>query len=282
MKQFVTERTFSNEAKMLWNDYKFGTVLVEGETDILFLSSVITDYKNIKYRSVCGWENVVKTSVLAKSEGFTKLIGVIDKDYHELLSDLKSECNLLFTDKNDLESMLFYSTAFEKFLHICGSTDKLQAIEDPRRIILDAAIAIGKLRVLAQKYSVPLKFEGIEYTKFIDKKSLKADANRLVELVCNRTCSNGTVVRFCEVWSQYEDDFISSLKDECINGHDVLNIVCVAMQKVFATYSATYFSENNVLTHLLMGYGNAEFRKTVLYESIDNWYCKNIDHKIKL
>lgn len=281
MKQFITERTFSNEAKMLWDDYKIGTVLVEGETDILFLSSAITDYKNIKYRSACGWENVVKTAILANSEGFTKLVCVIDKDYHELLSDLDAEYNLLFTDKNDLESMLFYSIAFDKFLRICGSADKLQAIEDPRKIILDAAIAIGRLRVLAKKYGVPLKFEGIDYSKFIDKKSLKADANRLVELVCTRTCSGGTPVRFGEVWSWYEDDFVSSLKDECINGHDILNIVCIAMQKVFGTYQATCFSENNVLTHLLMGYGNTEFQKTALYKSIDNWYRQNIVQTVK-
>ena len=105
---------------------------------------------------------------------------------------------------------------------------------------------------------------------------MNVDANRLVELVCARTCSNGTAVKSREILSQYKDEFVSSLKDECINGHDVLNIVCIAMQKVFATNQATWFSEKNVFTHLLMGYGNVEFGKTALHKSIYDWYCQNI------
>lgn len=274
MQRYIDTACLLSEARMMWYDYHCAYLLLEGTSDVLFISALMGTQPNVRLRVANGWRNVFDTVSKAEQEGFPYVAGIIDSDYHQSLSDqVTSTLQLLVTDATDIEMMMVQSHSFDKFLVVCGSCQKLRNIPDKRRIVMDAAFPLGVMRYLSLKNGYNLYFEGIEYKKFISKQDLFVDKEKMVNNVIERTRSQGTQVTVSE------DDLLDNLNSimeksspsQFCNGHDALNIICIAMTKLFATNNANTYTPYNVFDHLLMGYSREEFQTSQLYASLLSW-----------
>ena len=274
MQRYIDAACLLSEARMMWNDQHCAYLLLEGTSDKVFFSALMEEQPNIKFRVVNGWKNVYETILKAEQEEFSYVAGVIDSDYHELLEDeVKPSFQLLFTDNNDIEMMMVNSHSFEKFLTVCGSFDKLKDISDRRGRIIEAALPLGAIRYLSLKKDYNLCFEGIEYKKFINKQDLVVNKNRMLELLLDRTRAQGKkkVVSVDDMIVNLESVIAELPVERYCNGHDVLNVICIAMTKLFATADANTYDESNVFNYLLMGYTSEEFHATHLFSGIRKW-----------
>ena len=207
----------------MWESYRDAYVLVEGETDRTFYSALLGAIPHIQFRALNGWENVSNTINLAIKASFSHVLGIIDRDYHAIANDgIEEHTQLAFTDSNDIEMMLITSSAYDKFLKVCGSNAKVDSYQDIRAPVLTAAFPLGILRALSLLNGYNLYFDGI------------------------------------------------ACKDFC-NGHDVLDILSLAMTKAFASASANEYSPESIFNYLLMGYHRTEFEKSALYGKFDTW-----------
>ena len=277
MRRYIDIASILTEARMMWHDYKEPYVLVEGASDKLFLSTLIGESRKIVFRALDGWENVNKAILQAKASDFSQIVGIIDKDYHEIIRDgVTPSDQLLFTDANDIEMMLFFSGAFDKFLKVCGSSDKVQAIQDPRAIVETAAFPIGALRILSLSKGYCFCFDGLSLKDFVDKNDLTVDVDKMINTVVQRTRSKGTKVLVAE--ADIKDNvtrIMSSEKQEnCCNGHDVFDIICIAMTKLFASSSSKTYSSEDIFQYLLVGYPKEEFFQTTLYNSLETYLSR--------
>lgn len=274
MQNYINYSTILTQAKMLWDDYKKPTVYVEGNSDKLFLKTSFKKYENISFCALDGWENVYKIISLAEEKGFINVLGIIDKDYHNINNDgVIQNQQLYFTDDNDIEMMLFNSNSLNKFLEVCGSEKKLKTVDNPRELVLKAAFPIGILRSISLLNQYCLWFEDFDYKSVIDKNNLTIDVDKLVSKIIDRTrCKGKTVTETKEnIVNQISAILESGNNKDYCNGHDVFAILCIAMTKLFATASANDYTENVVFNYLLVGYSAAEFEKTSLYAKISNW-----------
>ena len=274
MQQYIDEYSVYSEARMMWNDFRKAYICVEGETDKLFLSTYIQEYSMIQFRALNGWELVYKTLQLAISESFPFLFGIIDRDYHCLLNDgIEEAPQLAFTDQNDIEIMLFCSASFDKFIKVYGSEEKVKKAGDPKQIILSSASYIGALRAVSLQQHYNLIFDGYSCSDFIDKKNLSVDLKLLVKKIIERTRSKGHHLNIenDEIEKEVKDFICNNSALQLSNGHDVLEITCLSMQKLLGTCSATEHNSESVFLTLLMGYTKEEFKSTSLYMQIDKW-----------
>ena len=274
MRRYIDVASILTEARMMWSDYKEPYVLVEGISDKLFLSTFIEDERKIVYRVVDGWENVNSAILQAKDSKFTQIVGIIDRDYHEIVGDgVVPSDQLLFTDAKDIEMMLFLSGAFDKFLRVCGSCDKVEAIQNPRAIIEAAAFPVGALRILSLSKGYCFCFDGLSLRDFVDKNNLSVDIDKMISVVVQRTISKGSRVTVAE--KEIKDDVLKIISSEnqanCCNGHDVFDLICLAMTKLFATSSSKAFSSEDIFQYLLVGYPKEDFFQTSLYNSLDTY-----------
>lgn len=274
MHEYIDAACLLSEARMMWNDFRCAYLLLEGTSDKTFFSVLIGEHPNLQLRVAQGWKNVHDTISKAEQENFLYLAGVIDRDYHEALGDqVKATPQLLFTDTNDIEMMLVNSSSFEKFLVVCGSEKKLENIPDKRGLVFHAAFPAGVLRYLSLKNNYNLCFEGIEHKNYICKQNLSTDQKHLIDIVLNRTRSKGTRVTVSaeDLFTNLNSIMTNSLPIQFCNGHDVLEVICIAMTKLFATNDANTYCQENVFNYLLMGYTQEEFQSTQLYSSLTRW-----------
>ena len=278
MQKYIDEYTILAEAKMMYQDCHETYILVEGQTDKTFFDVLMGRQSNIRFRPVSGWERVHNTILLAQKERFNNILGIIDKDFHVLLHDGVTENNqLFFTDSNDIEMMLFNSVSLEKFLAIYADQNKLNAGGKPRNRILNAASCLGALRVVSLVNRYNLRFDGFECKDFIDRNTLLPDSKKLIKKITQRTISNGTSVSVTEevLESQASDLMQVYYPHDLCNGHDVLDILGIAMTKCFSSLPATQYNPDTIFGYLLMGYSDNEFHETQLYNKLTMWIQSN-------
>lgn len=279
MQKYIDAATILSEAIIMQKDYHETYVLVEGESDKTFFNTLVNVEANIRFRPVNGWEQVYDTISLAQREGYTNILGIIDRDYHLLTQDGVIENNqLLFTDSNDIEMMLFYSNSFQKFLVVCANEDKLKACSDPRKPILNAASYLGALRVISLVNQYSPCFEGFECKDFVSRNSLTVDCKQLVGRVTQRTRSKGVQVTATN--EELELQIQTFIQEHDIyllcNGHDVLDILGIALSKLYASSSANQYTAEVLFNYLLMGYSAEEFQESQLYKKLISWIHTNV------
>lgn len=280
MQRYITPSSILSEARMMWEDYREIYILIEGESDKVFFNTLMGPTPNVRFRPVNGWERVHKTIQLAQEEAYSTILGVIDSDYHQLLGDgITENSQLLFTDSNDIEKMLFYSRAFEKFLIVCADENKLKGYQDPRKPILTAAAYVGALRAISLANQYNFNFDGFECKDFVNRNTLAANYRQLIEKITQRTRSNGTKVTVTN--NDLEARVNTFLQDHnthaLCNGHDVLDVLSIAMTKLFASSSANQYNSDTLFDYLLLGYSVEEFQKSNLFQKLIGWINANAE-----
>ncbi len=263
---------------ILYRDCGLFSIAVEGDKDREVLDQVLD---NMKWKVKClfGYENVVDLIKTANENKMTFVLGIIDTDYHRISSKtghiMNSIENLIYTDYHDIETMLFISNAYTKYLSVCASSKKIASILDTRAVILEKAQCIGALRLLGLENQINLWFSEMNYSKFIKRCDLSLDISALINHIVGRTNShNGQAVplKMKEIVTMI-DDYLSrgySQYDLC-NGHDILNILSIAMTSLFASKKTAECTEDSVFEGLLLAYSKEEFLNTMLAKSIATW-----------
>jgi len=273
MKNYLNGNLFYNRAKIIKDDYNYKyIVLVESKKDEKFYNHLFSN--DVYILPLSGWENVLQTIIFANSICAKFILGIIDRDYHLLLNDgIIDTPNLLLTDENDIEMMLFYSSAFDRFLSIIGSKEKLEAYNDCRKVIIGTASKIGLIRFLSLKNSYNLYFDNFELKTVVDKETLTIDVNKLVVKVLARTRSarKPVAIGLEAIISAFDDNYCKYQPQCLCNGHDVCDIICIALQKCFGTVNANEYTAEDVFTHLLMGYSFESFQNMPMYKKYVGW-----------
>ena len=207
----------------------------------------------------------------AKERHQDQIYGIIDKDYHSLVGDdFSSIPNLVMTEENDIEMHLFSSPAFDKFVEVCCSEDKIKALGDYRELILQAAACIGVYRFISYRGKYGFVFENIDIKSVVDKDTLILDEDKFLNLLFAHTRTKGKEVRIDQTSLKEEADQIKDnyTPNELCRGHDVIDIISLAMQKKFATNNARVFTPEIVYTHLVMGFSTEYLVETMIYRRI--------------
>ncbi len=268
--------------RMLYTDYDILHIAVEGGSDKRLLSTFL-DVKNIKVKIMGGWENVVSLIELANSEHADCVLGLIDSDYHRVSANTRHSVNsienIVYTDHHDIEMMLFCSNALAKYLSVKGHIENRVSVDDYRKIVLDLAKPLGILRLISIERGLNLWFDDIRYIKFIRRESLEIDIREMVRIIICRTCSEtGQSI------STTVEALLSSITEPCYcsldplllcNGHDVLNIVVISMQRKFGSIDPSKINEQDTFDNLLLAYTNEEFETTILNKKIMEWINTN-------
>lgn len=279
MQKYIDTFSILSEARMMKKDYNETYILVEGESDKTFFKTLTSFSPNIRFRPVNGWEKVYGVICAAQQEKYMEILGVIDRDYHLLINDGITESEqLIFSDDNDIEMMIFLSSSFDKFLTVCATKTKMTSLTaKPRTLVLSTASSIGALRAISLLKKYCFHFEGLNLKEFIDKDTLAPNCTLLIEKVIQRTRSRGIQVSKSleELVSEHQDFMKSNNTSLLCNGHDVLDILGIAMCKMFASATANQYNGDNLFDYLLVGYPSEEFQQSGLYKKMADWIDKH-------
>jgi 5S rRNA maturation endonuclease (ribonuclease M5) len=270
MREQITPDRIANSIRLLRSDHEGVFLIVEGHSDKLIYERLVNK-QEVRITIASGKNNAIKALSILEKENFCRVFAVIDADFSRIEQQIPDSNNLFLTDEHDLEMMLIKSAAFDKLLKERGSEEKIAAFsKDIRETLLKLGQEIGKLRLLSLRNELNLKFEGLNFSKFIDKKNLSIDIDKLIISIKNHS-------QKLSLDEQQIKQDLSVISDEnhdpwqlCC-GHDFIGILAIALCKVLGTWNANDVKTEVLERELRLAYELSYFYQTQIYQLMVNW-----------
>ncbi|GAL93540.1 MAG: DUF4435 domain-containing protein [Microcystis wesenbergii TW10] len=279
MREQITPDRIANSIRLLRSDHEGVFLIVEGHSDKLIYERLVNK-QEVRATIASGKNNAIKALSILEKENFRRVVAVIDADFSRIEQQIPDSNNLFLTDEHDLEMMLIKSAAFDKLLKERGSEEKIAAFsKDIRETLLKLGQEIGKLRLLSLRNELNLKFEGLNFSKFIDKKNLSIDIDKLIISIKNHS-------QKLSLDEQQIKQDLSVISDEnhdpwqlCC-GHDFISILAIALWKVLGTRNANDVKKEDLERELRLAYELSYFYQTQIYQLMVNWQSNNHPYQI--
>lgn len=264
---------------------------VEGSSDERFWKKFL-DNQNTKICVCNGWECVVEVIHLHNCDGFSRCVGIIDRDFRSIQkTDDCKEANLFLTDFHDIEIMMFESDAFKNMLIALDRNNRIGAMCDYNqsfvlRNLYSITDHIGYLKLaninhhlnLVFKAQINHEFRKPKYEDIIDKHGNYLGIDSLINKVCGFTSSCTSVgIDRQEVLNAFTKESVNNYDSKQLsNGHDVTIVLSCFFSKkcgIKDKYSPDYLE--NIL---YSSYHRSAFNQTQLFKDLCNWAVSHSTH----
>lgn len=248
-------------------------ILLEGSTDIkLFRKFFAKEYTDTT--GLDGKEKVVEALEKLISEGYTKIIGIKDADFDNILTRPNID-NLFITDLHDMEIQMINSSSLDSLVAEYGSSD-INTL-DIKTQVYDSALIIGYARLFNEKKKLEygerdLSFDSLTFQNFIaiNSKELILDKNKFfLELIDESKKRKPTI----QITNEELESEINNLKAQftdkyqICSGHDVTKLIGFILLK--------NPNGNEIEKSLRLSYPFEDFKNTQLYKDLLAWQNLN-------
>lgn len=276
VREEVSGATLANQIRMERAGHKGAFLLVEGSADSTFFRKFVNEDECII--TVClGKENVIEAIAILEKKSFNGVLGVLDKDFSDLVGYPQFYGAIIFTDRNDVEMMILFSTAIYNIILEFGDNDRIDALEEAAGksisdIVCDAASFLGTLRMLSLREGWHLKFDGMTY-RFIARNSFELDEMRTVQHVLGRSNARPPLSddELVELVNLERNKFESKQDVSC--GHDCVRIFGRALALRIGNSNQFNSSTGAIILEKIMrvAYEYRDFTQTNLHRGIRFW-----------
>jgi hypothetical protein len=264
----------ANEIRQTRANSRIIFIVSEGSNDAIYYSSLV-NVTNCRVIGSGGKDNLSDALDIIERENIRGVLFIADADFDHLEGIQPKTSNALLTDLHDFEVLTLTSTAFDKILREVGSNSKISNFQNNQGIqILDFLFSrakyIGYLRYTAFKEKLSLKFEDLDFTKFINRNNLDIDLDKLILAVKNNTRKPeiNSIDFKAKIISFDKSNF--DLSQICC-GHDVIEILSIGLKRLFGSYNSKEMSAKELERLLRVGYEKSAFEQTELYKAISSW-----------
>jgi hypothetical protein len=220
-------------------------------------------------------ENVVGAICQLDGANVAGAVGIVDCDFDALAGLVLPSQNLVRGECHDLEAECVRSTAFDSVLIEYASPEKLSRLEarlgkSLRNWLLEAAAYVGCLRWHSLKKGLNLKFRGIRFSRFVDRRTLWFNVQSMIKEVKDN--SQNPALR--------DEDLIAAANSEtqaedlwhiCC-GHDAVELLTLALRS--AAGSQQGITPEDVARSLRLAYSDQHFFASALCTRIRDWEAR--------
>jgi len=284
MRQYIKASHVANEIRMKRTLHKGSFLLVEGDTDSRF-------YKKFVERDKCkvivahDKDNVINAlKNLDKDDRFKGALGIVDADFWRLDGIKPQSKNILMTDTHDLETLILSSGALKNVLVEFAQEPELgNFVKRTRRglrtALLEAGAQIGYLRWYSLKEDVHLRFNHLNFRRFVTPKRMSVNEKRLIQEILKHS-------KNIKINHETIEKGVNNLKKDgcdlwqvCV-GHDLVYLLFMGLKSVFGGYNTRKLSVGALEGSLRLAYDPTFFKETKLYEDIISWEKNNPGYRI--
>ena len=277
MREYLTTDDISNTICMMRSAFKGTILVVEGITDMR-LYGKFTDEDKVQI-VIAHSKDKVRDSVTqcTVKRDDPKVVGIMDSDLDIREKSTDSGGPLFETDTRDSESLMVMSEAFDNVLWEYGDRNKLRTFEDRygpvREAVLDAAYPVGLLMYISDKNHYGLCFKGLDFDRFINRRSLACNTQEMIRTVLSNTRYIRTDAGVLRRKLSSEMKSRRPYRSVC-RGHDLVNVMVIGLRDTFGAYNAQNIREGELGGALRMAYDLRMFEETCLYRYSQKW-CRS-------
>ena len=254
-------------------------LVVEGDTDRMFYKTFVAESRcNITV--AFSKPTVLVVLLILEQNDFHGVLAIVDADFDVIQGQVPSSPNVLYTDTHDFETMIIRSPALEKVLNEFGSENKIVQFKqntgkEVRTVLLECGTPIGYLRWASSQNGYLLKFEGLDFRKFLDQVNLTISEAKLINAVKNKSqrhdIPNEQIKKSLQELKRGDHD----LWHLCC-GHDLASILSVILHRAIGTNDTGDISPVLIERSLRLAYERLHFQQTQLYIAIQQWEEANV------
>jgi hypothetical protein len=256
-------------------------ILVEGDDDERFLARH-TNTRACHLHVPYGRPRVLSVLAELRARGVAGVLAIADADFDRLLGSVRPDPNVILTETHDIETLLVCSPAFENVLRELGDADRVETAEcaagmPAREIILRAAAPIGAARLVCRRQGWSVKFDEINYERFVDLNSLQVDVDALIREMAGRQAgapAHSRMTPNAHSLVAAELNLGHPLSDLC-QGHDVVAILGLSLRRLFGQRLANEVKPDRLGTALRLAFEREHFRQANLATEIHAWLARN-------
>jgi hypothetical protein len=270
MREFITPEFIATQIKMRRGAYSGTFIIVEGRYDMLVYERFVNGEK-CKFEIADGKDKAIRALAILEKDYFAGVLAIVDADFSRLEGSLSLSPNLLLTDYHDLEVMLIQSPALDKVIGEFGSENKINKLAQEISVtLLETGKSIGYLRWTSLKFELALKFEDLDFKKFLDEKKLTVNLLKMISTVKNHSQKLALIEK--DIQDKLET-LIDNSHDPCqvCCGHDLICILSIGLCKVWGTWNYNDVKPDVIERALRLAYEKSYFHNTQLYVSIQEW-----------
>lgn len=242
-----------------------GTILIlEGSSDSIFWRNHI-DHKKCQITIAGGKQTCLGVSEKLDGENFSGYLTIVDDDYDFFLGKKYESENVVYTDTNDLETLIASSPAIEKALaeHF-NSNDVAVCIAHTHELIRLAkatSIQIGRLRYINREQGLNVDFNKLSLWKYVAEDNLELQNDKIINGFAELA---GTHVDNVSVWIENAP---TTPEWNIIQGHDFTCVLAIAMR----TKARGSCTEKIICSSLRLAYERVWLIATELGKKIIDW-----------
>jgi len=248
-------------------------LVVEGISD-KHVYGLVLDHEGCRIEIAQGRDNALGAVRILNADDFSGVLGIVDADFANVTGETIREANVLQTDLHDLECMMLNSPAFDRMLEEFGADDRVSAFSATSPLIANQlatkVVPLGCLRLISIQQGLDLKFEGLTFSRFVERSDLHMDPTKMVREVVN----NSQKHRLDQ--SQLAGQVAGEMQKghDCWQiccGHDIVEVLSFALRKKFSGKSGGEVATESLERCLRLAYNSADFKETSLYLAMDEW-----------
>ncbi len=250
-------------------------VVVEGASDARILSRFLAT-SECDIVTADSKSNAIQVAEILARRATPGFVVILDRDFDHLCNVNHENDNVLYVDDNDIDVMIFRSSALSAVLIECGSKSKLEAAggwQAARDLIVEQARKLGAIRLFSRVNNRNLRFDGLGYD-FVCRKTLKSDQSEVVKRVLDHS-------RMPRTDFQQDLDAAARLLDEhqdhwaLCQGHDLASYLGRALQGYCGSCKAGEATADLVSRLLRLSYDSADFERSELRVKLLEWQGRN-------
>ena len=273
----LTCSDIANTVSMLRSAHKGPIMVVEGITDYRLYGKFI-DKEDVKIVIAYSKDNVKRAvGEVWGARNDKKVVGILDADL-DRLSRKTSKPPVFFSDKRDLESMILSTRALDDVLTEYADPDLLERFEKNYGKVGDvlarAAYPIGLLMFISARERIGLSFKNIDYSFFINKKTLSIDVRKMIDDIFSQSLNKGVNKKILADMISEEEELLDD-PWIAVRGHDAVSVLAIGLSETFGSYNCADMKEGQVNGALRLAFGFDYFEDTELYKETVKWSVRN-------
>lgn len=284
MREYINPSTLAATVKMLRSNFAGSFLLLEGESDVRLFNRFVD--KNYCRNFFCyGREKLLGVAAILDRDSFAGFLAVVDNDSSEIFGERLASDNVIVTDENDLELVIFQSDVFERFLAEYCNADNVaafvQAKNEPiRATFVRIAGALGALRCLSKLAAWHLRFEDMTL-QFEQRRDMEISIDQQIEHLRGR--SHGTPMPSLPQVRQEVDDFRAKYSDprKYISGHDLCELISKSVHDVFGRAHVALARKAAAIEEVFRAaFSEENFCATTIFTQIRAWEARNVPFRV--
>lgn len=281
MKRFLTAADIANNVRMNRTLHSGAILIVEGDIDSRVYNR-FCDQSSCLVIPAHGKDNTIGALALLEADQVHGVLAIVDSDFWRLDGINPTSPNLLQTDTHDIETMILRSKALGYLLGEFGSASSILKLGKPvHDLLLERTLPIGFVRWISgpSKDNLGLKFDGLDFNKFVDPTNLTVDVGILLKELKANSSNPGLndkniKAKITVLQNQRHDAW------QVCSGHDLVQILCIGLVNVFGNQKALSLNFETLERSLRLAYDYTLFKSTALCNYITIWEQNNQPFKV--